>query len=75
MTHDDLVEEIHAYRAELYERFGGDAEAIFHYYQEREPQNAGRRSTVKGVAAPHTRSVRVTPLPNYRWLERRRDEG
>ena len=47
LTHDDIVEENHAYRTELYERFGGDAEAIFHYYQEREPQNAGRRPTVK----------------------------
>ena len=47
LTHDDILEEIHAYRAELYERFGGDAEAIFRYYQERERQNEGRRSTAK----------------------------
>ena len=47
LTHDDIVEEIHAYRAELFKRFGGDDVAIFRYYQERERQNVGRRSTAK----------------------------
>lgn len=47
LTHDDIVEEIHAYREELYHRFGGDAEAIFRHYKEQERQNPGRRATAK----------------------------
>jgi hypothetical protein len=45
LTHDDIVEEIHAHRAELFERFHGDEAAIFQYYKEQEKQNSGRRST------------------------------
>ena len=47
LMHDDVVEEIHEHRAELYRRFGGDAEAIFRHYQERQRLNPGRRATAK----------------------------
>jgi hypothetical protein len=45
--HDEIVEEIHAHRAELYKRFHGDAEAIFRYYKDLEIRNTGRRSADK----------------------------
>jgi hypothetical protein len=47
LTRDEIVEEIHAERAELYKQFGGDAEAMFRFYQEQQRQNPGRRATIK----------------------------
>ena len=47
LTHDQIVEEIHAYRADQYKRFGGDAGAIFRHYQEQQRQNPGRKATAK----------------------------
>jgi hypothetical protein len=34
MLHDDIIEELHAHRSAIYDRFHGDATAIFRYYQE-----------------------------------------
>ena len=33
LMHDDIVEEIHAHRAALSDRFHGNLEEIFRYYQ------------------------------------------
>jgi hypothetical protein len=47
LTHDEIVEEIHAFRAKQYERFGGDAEAIFRHYQEQQKKNPGKKAPLK----------------------------
>jgi hypothetical protein len=54
MMHDDIIEEIHADRAALSQRFGGDMAAIIHYCQSLHPPIPV--SKVK----PQSRRIRVS---------------
>lgn len=54
MMHDEIIEEIHADRAALSQRFGGDMSAIVHYCQSLHPPIPV--STVK----PQVRRVRAS---------------
>ncbi|MGA7410338.1 MAG: hypothetical protein WBW33_07620 [Bryobacteraceae bacterium] len=42
---DEIVEDIHAHRAELAARFSYDIDQLFGYYQRQEEQNPVRRAT------------------------------
>jgi hypothetical protein len=42
---DEIVEDIHAHRAELAARFGYDIEQLFSYYQQQEDKNPAPRAT------------------------------
>ena len=42
---DEIVEDIHAHRAELAARFGYDIDQLFGYYQRQEEKNPARRAT------------------------------
>lgn len=41
---DEIVEEIHAHRAELAAKFGYDIERLFGYYKQQEDKNPARRA-------------------------------
>lgn len=42
---DEIVEDIHAHRAELAARFSYDLDQLFGYYQRQEEKNPARRAT------------------------------
>jgi hypothetical protein len=50
--HDEIVEEIHAHRAELAAKFDYDMERLFRYYQQMEGQNPARRAPESVPARP-----------------------
>ena len=52
IDHDEIVEEIHAHRAELAARFDYDMERLFRYYQELEGKNQARRAPESPRARP-----------------------
>ena len=49
---DDIVEEIHAHRAELAAEFDYDLERLFRYYQQAEEKNPARRAPEAVRARP-----------------------